>query len=426
MEKAAWARSTVARDVALGRDVAIKVLPSAFSKDDERLARFAREARVLASLNHPNIATVHALERTSDGHALVMELVEGETLSSRIGRGPLRIKDAVSIAGAIVEALDAAHERGIVHRDLKPANIMVTAQGAVKVLDFGLAKPGSTDELPDAAQSPTILDAATRTGIILGTAAYMSPEQARGQTVDKRTDIWSFGCVLYEMLAGRAAFAGPTVTDTLVKVLDREPDWTQLPTDLPAGIQALLRRCLTKDLKHRLRDIGDARPMIDAVGESGAVGAVPTVQRSRLLAPLGWVAAALLALALGAVLWLRPGMTPPAASAPDHAHAHRPATGPQAHRSRSRVPHCPFARWVGHRIRLRVRGALAALHPRASQSRTQADTRYDGRSATLLLPGWAIGGVLRQWSPAEGVGCWWKPHPHLRRSDAQRWRQLGR
>ena len=219
----------LARDVALGRDVAIKVLPSAFSKDDERLARFAREARVLASLNHPNIATVYALERTSDGHALVMELVEGETLSSRIGRGPLRVKDAVTIAGAIVEALDAAHERGIVHRDLKPANIMVTAQGAVKVLDFGLAKPGSTDELPDAAQSPTILEAATRTGVILGTAAYMSPEQARGQTVDKRTDIWSFGCVLYEMLHGRAAFAGPTVTDTLVKVLDREPDWTQLP-----------------------------------------------------------------------------------------------------------------------------------------------------------------------------------------------------
>jgi eukaryotic-like serine/threonine-protein kinase len=306
----------LARDVALGRDVAIKVLPSAFSKDDERLARFAREARVLASLNHPNIATVHALERTSDGHALVMELVGGETLSARIGRGPLRMKDAVSIAGAMVEALDAAHERGIVHRDLKPANIMVTAQGAVKVLDFGLAKPGSTDELPDAAQSPTILEAATRTGIILGTAAYMSPEQARGQPVDKRTDIWSFGCVLYEMLHGRAAFAGPTVTDTLVKVLDREPDWTQVPPDLSPGLQTLLRRCLTKDLKHRLRDIGDARHLIDETVQSVAAGASPTVPRGRLLAALGWVAAVLLALALGAVLWLRPSVTTPGAPVP--------------------------------------------------------------------------------------------------------------
>ena len=211
-----------ARDTKLGRDVAIKVLPEAVAREQERLARFEREGRTLAAMNHPNIAIIHGLEDTSDIRALVMELVEGPTLADRIARGPVPPAEAVSIARQIVDALDAAHERGIVHRDLKPANIKITPEGVVKVLDFGLAK--AADELvhPDLTQSPTITGVNTRDGMILGTAAYMSPEQARGAVVDKRTDIWAFGCVLYEMLAGRSTFGRDTLSDTLVSILDRD------------------------------------------------------------------------------------------------------------------------------------------------------------------------------------------------------------
>ncbi|HJR60345.1 MAG TPA: protein kinase [Vicinamibacterales bacterium] len=259
-----------ARDTTLGRDVAIKILPRHFTADPERLARFEREARVLAALNHPNIGAIYGLEASAGGvRALVLELVEGETMADRIQRGPVPVTDAVTIARQIADALDAAHEKGIIHRDLKPANIKVTPDGVVKVLDFGLAK-AATGEL----QSPTVTVGSTQEGTILGTAAYMSPEQARGQAVDKRTDIWAFGCVLYEMLTGHAAFPGETVSDTIAAVLGQEPDWAALPATTPPMVTRLLQRGLAKDPKRRLRDVADARADLDdalAGGEAPAI-----------------------------------------------------------------------------------------------------------------------------------------------------------
>ena len=251
-----------AHDTRLGRDVALKLLPPGFAADAERLARFTREARLLASLNHPNIGTIHGFEEAEGMRALVLELVEGDTLADRVARGPLPIPETLAIARQIADALEAAHDKGVVHRDLKPANIKITPDGVIKVLDFGLAKsdPGGASEL---ANSPTITVGGTVAGLILGTAAYMSPEQARGRVVDKRTDVWAFGCVLYELLTGRAAFPGETVSDTIGAILNREPDWNQLPRGLPPGVLTLLRRCLEKDAKKRKRDIGDARAEID-------------------------------------------------------------------------------------------------------------------------------------------------------------------
>jgi eukaryotic-like serine/threonine-protein kinase len=254
-----------ARDTRLGREVAIKILPAAFTSDADRLARFEREARVLAALNHPHIGAIYGIEDapTASGtavRALVLELVEGATLAERIGRskGGLPVKEASAMARQIADALDAAHEKGIVHRDLKPANIKVTSDGTVKVLDFGLAKLASHAGDTDMTESPTLTVGGTREGVVVGTAAYMSPEQARGAPMDKRTDIWAFGCVLYEMLTGRAAFARGTISDTLVAILDREPDWQAMPP-IPPRLSALIRHCLQKDPKLRLRDIGDAR-----------------------------------------------------------------------------------------------------------------------------------------------------------------------
>ena len=244
-----------ARDTKLGRTVAIKVLPAEFIHDPERLARFQREAKMLASLNHPNIATIFGLEQFDGVHYLVMELVPGQTLAERITKGALPLEEALKLAGQIAEALEAAHEKGVIHRDLKPANVKVTPEGRVKVLDFGLAKTFRDDGEPDLSQAPTI----SEEGRILGTPAYMSPEQARGLSVDKRTDIWAFGCVSFEMLTGRTPFAGQTTSDMLAAVLEREPDWSRLPEALPANIRRLLQRCLEKDSKRRLRDIGDAR-----------------------------------------------------------------------------------------------------------------------------------------------------------------------
>jgi hypothetical protein len=253
-----------ARDTRLGRDVAIKILPKLFTSDLERLARFEREARVLASLNHPHIGAIYGLEDAEGVRALVLELVEGDTLADHIQRGPVRVPEALTIARQIADALDAAHEKGIVHRDLKPANVKISSDGVVKVLDFGLAKVAAGDAAsPDLTQSPTVTVGGTREGIILGTAAYMSPEQARGQTVDKRTDIWAFGCVLYEMITGRTAFAGQTTSDTIAAILEREPDWQALPQSLPPSARRLLLRCLEKDAKRRWRDIGDARIEVD-------------------------------------------------------------------------------------------------------------------------------------------------------------------
>jgi hypothetical protein len=255
-----------ARDTRLGRDVALKVLPEPFAADPDRLARFSREAQVLASLNHPHIGAIYGLEECGGIRALVLELVEGLTLADRIAQAPIPVDEALPIARQIAEALEAAHEQGIIHRDLKPSNIKLRPNGTVKVLDFGLAKV--IEPAADGggrSHSPTITSPAmTRMGVIMGTAAYMSPEQARGKVIDKRTDIWAFGCVLYEALTGQRAFKGDTVTDTLAAVVEHEPDWTALPPSTPAAIQRLLRCCLEKDPTRRPRDSGDARLELDA------------------------------------------------------------------------------------------------------------------------------------------------------------------
>jgi hypothetical protein len=298
-----------ARDTRLDRDVAIKILPEAFAVDEERVARFQREAKVLASLNHKNIAIIHGLEQAGNVHALVMELVPGEDLSQRIARGAIPLDEALSIARQIAEALEAAHDAGIIHRDLKPANIKVREDGTVKVLDFGLAKameppPGSS---PGASMSPTITTPAmTHAGIILGTAAYMSPEQARGKPVDRRADIWAFGVVLFEMLTGRRAFEGDDISITLAAVIMKEPEWRALPARTPSGLRRLLASCLKKDPRARLRDIGDARLQIEELlsgspeeaGEPELPRALPPWRRA-----VPWTAAGALVLALMLALW---------------------------------------------------------------------------------------------------------------------------
>jgi serine/threonine protein kinase len=283
-----------ARHVSLKRDDALKVLPEVFAADPDRLARFQREAQVLASLNHPNVAHVYGLERADGVQALVMELVEGPTLADRIEQGPVALNDALPIARQIAEALEAAHESGVVHRDLKPANVKLRPDGTVKVLDFGLAKatePAAASSL-GVSQSPTITtQAMTLAGVILGTAAYMAPEQARGKPVDKRADIWAFGAVLYEILTGRKAFDADDTSMTLASVMMKEPDWTALPASTPSGLLALLTRCLKKDPKARLRDIGEARLQIEQL-LSGAVDEpkerVVSPQPSRWLRALPW------------------------------------------------------------------------------------------------------------------------------------------
>ena len=253
-----------AEDTNLNRQVAIKVLPDIFSGDPERLARFEREAKLLASLNHSNIATIHGLEQAEGKRFLVMELVEGETLAQRLLKGPLPVDEALEVCRQIAEGLEAAHEKGVIHRDLKPANVKITPDGKVKILDFGLAKV--LEEQPsetNLSHPPTLTGRMTRQGVILGTAAYMSPEQAKGKAVDRRTDIWAFGCVLYELLAGRRVFAGDDVTDLIVALMTKEPDWLLLPPATPRRIVGLLKRCLKKDPRARLHDIADARLEIE-------------------------------------------------------------------------------------------------------------------------------------------------------------------
>src|SRR5262245_20161925 len=249
-----------ARDTKLNRDVALKVLPAAFRLEPDRQARFKREAQLIASLNPPNIATIYGFEEWEGVHALVLELVEGPTLADRLARGPIPLDEALPIARQIAEALEASHELGIIHRDLKPANIKLRPDGTVKVLDFGLAKalePAGGESGDDTA-SPTITSPATHAGMILGTAAYMSPEQAKGRVVDRRADVWAFGAVLFEMLSGHRAFKGEDVADTLAAVLRTDPTWSQLPPDTPLSVRRLLTRCLQKDAKRRLQHIGDA------------------------------------------------------------------------------------------------------------------------------------------------------------------------
>jgi len=291
-----------ARDPRLDRDVAIKALPDAFANDPERLARFEREAKLLASLSHPNVAGIHGLELAEGHRYLVLELVEGETLSARLARGPLPLDEAMDVCRQIAAAVEAAHEAGVVHRDLKPGNVMLRPDGTVKVLDFGLAKGaaahGSSSDLHLSA-SPTLSYAATAAGVILGTAAYMSPEQARGKAVDRRTDIWSFGCVLYECLTGRRATEGETVSDMVARILEREPDWSPLPATTPPRLRELLRRCLAKDMKQRLQAIGEARIALES-GSLGGPEPTPTAVRrkSPLIVWAPWVLAAALAAAL--------------------------------------------------------------------------------------------------------------------------------
>jgi serine/threonine protein kinase len=294
-----------ARDTKLGREVAVKVLPEDLARDEGRVARFEREARVLASLNHPHIATLHGFEQEADIRFLVMELVEGEDLATRLKRSPLPLREALRLFLQVAKGLEAAHEKGVIHRDLKPANMEVTQEGTVKILDFGLAKailPTSAIARGDLSQSPT--QSATHHGEIMGTAAYMSPEQAQGRTLDKRTDIWAFGCCLYEALTGKAAFLGETVSDTIASVLRQEPDWRRLPDTTPRPVRGLLGRCLRKDANERLHDIADARIEIeDALSEppEAAPSAIPPTTLPRWwwrLAP--W---ALAALAVGVAFW---------------------------------------------------------------------------------------------------------------------------
>ena len=256
-----------ARDTRLDRTVAIKALPPAFAADPERLGRFEREAKLLASLSNPNIAGIHGLEDVGGAPHLVLEFVEGETLGQRLSRGPLSVRETLDICGQVAAAIEAAHDRGIVHRDLKPGNVMLTPSGAVKVLDFGLAKGGALEGAPasDLASSPTMPLAPTGHGVILGTAPYMSPEQARGKAVDRRADVWALGCVLFECLTGRLAFEGETVSDVIARILEREPDWGALPASVPARLGDLVRRCLTKDAAERPRDIGDLRRELGAI-----------------------------------------------------------------------------------------------------------------------------------------------------------------
>ncbi len=322
-----------ATDSKLNRDVALKVLPLAVAGNAERMARFQREAQVLASLNHPNIATIYGLEESASAHtaqpvptlreaaplrALVMELVEGPTLAERIAQGALPLDEALHFAKQIAEALEYAHEKGIIHRDLKPANVKITSDGKAKVLDFGLAKALSDDtSLQDASHSPTLSMAATKAGVILGTAAYMSPEQARGKPADRRADIWSFGVVLYEMLSGRQIFGGETASDSMAAVITREPDWAALPVEVPRRVRELLRRCLVKDPRRRLQAIGDARIELEETGageEAGSaavpVSAAASSWRVRILT------AALTVAALSAGAGLQSWRTPRPASQP--------------------------------------------------------------------------------------------------------------
>ncbi|MCY4659109.1 MAG: protein kinase [Acidobacteria bacterium] len=318
-----------ARDTRLNRGVALKILPEAFAADADRLARFQREAELLASLNHPNIAQIHGIEEEADGtRALVLELVDGPTLEERIAEGPLPLDDALALAAQIADALEAAHEAGVIHRDLKPANVKVRGDGTVKVLDFGLAK--ALDAAPasgDPRSSPTMATAATRMGVIVGTAAYMAPEQARGRQVDRRVDVWAFGAVVYEMLTGRRAFAGDDATSTLAEVIKSEPAWEELTVDVPPAVSGVLRRCLQKDPKERLRDIGDVRLGLlgafedpeRATAPSAAGAALPASGAAPTEAGGGWkrhwvgltgAAVVIAAVAVGPAVWIAPPPPP--------------------------------------------------------------------------------------------------------------------
>jgi serine/threonine-protein kinase len=297
-----------ARDTRLQREVALKILPEAFAQDAERLSRFTREAHVLASLNHPGIGAIYSFEEIGGTHFLSLELVPGETLKQRIARGPIPVSEALGIARQIADALEAAHGKGILHRDLKPANVKVTPDGRVKLLDFGLAKAFAAERTsPEISESPTAAADGTRQGLILGTASYMSPEQARGLPLDARSDLWSFGCLFYEMLTGRKAFDGETLSDILVAILDRDPNWDALPAGTPSPVRDLLHELLEKSVDHRFRDVRDVKAALDGAFASHStiqtLARVPAIRRPLRWAAAGGVVIAAL-LAVGALLWL--------------------------------------------------------------------------------------------------------------------------
>ncbi len=377
-----------ARDSVLRREVAVKVLPSVFASDSERLARFEREAHLLASLSHPNVGAIHGFEESGGVRFLVLELVPGETLGERLSGGPLPVAEALEVCRQIAEALEAAHEKGIIHRDLKPANVKITPQGKVKVLDFGLAKAFDTvsSDAADRSQSPTITTGATEQGVILGTAAYMSPEQARGKAMDTRTDIWSFGCVLYETLTGKSAFVGETVSDTLAGILTREPEWDRLPVSTPANVRALLRRCLRKDRERRLRDIGDARlELEDALAGATEITAPPVVARPATLEIIGGTLAGLVVGALVAgIIVSRLGRDAPA----------RP---PVTHFAISLPAKASLFTGVGPSVALSPDGSLLAYAAQSGGQRQIYLRRFD-RLEAEPIPG-TEGGVVPFFSP---------------------------
>src|SRR5262245_56887985 len=290
-----------ALDTKLHREVALKLLPDHFADDPERLARLQREAQVLASLNHPNIAQIHGLEDSTAQTCIVMELVEGETLQELLKRGPVPVDELLPIAKQICEALEAAHEKGIIHRDLKPANIKLTKDGAVKVLDFGLARVSEAEgAATNLSNSPTLISAASTPGMIMGTAAYMSPEQAKGKETGRTTDVWAFGCVLYEMLTGHPVFEGETIGEILGGVFKAEPDWQRLPAETPEAIRRLLRPCLQKDRSRRLKRADDARIEVEEALSAPPIVTPPAAMPIRN-PRLAWIAAAVATLAFASI-----------------------------------------------------------------------------------------------------------------------------
>jgi serine/threonine-protein kinase len=352
-----------ATDTKLGREVAVKILPEVFAQDADRMARFQREAHVLASLNHPNIAHIYGVQ----DRALVIELVEGETLPA-----PLPIETGMAYARQIAEALEYAHEKGVIHRDLKPANIKVTAEGTVKLLDFGLAKAVEDRLRPgeDLSDSPTLTLGATRVGVVLGTAAYMSPEQASGKPADRRADIWSFGAVLYEMLAGKKAFEGESVSDTLASVLKLDPDWTALPDATPPNIRNLIRRCLTKDRRQRLQAIGEARITLESPAEELAPATPPSRSWVGIAGWLVAAAATLVAANLALVHFRQPPLHPLM----------------QFEAELGRDLALPQRQW-GSSIVLSPDGSLTAVVVRRADGQVQLGTRRLDQSQITLLPG---------------------------------------
>ena len=427
-----------ARDARLLRDVAIKILPPSVASDPERLARFEREARLLASLNHPTIGAIYGVEDSSGIPALVLELVEGATLEERIAAGPVSLAEALAIARQVIDALEAAHERGIVHRDLKPANIKLTPGGVVKVLDFGLAKAVGDDAAASAvANSPTFTAAGTRDGIILGTAPYMSPEQARGQPVDRRTDIWAFGCVLYEMLAGRRAFAGATVPDAIVSVLEREPDFSALPAETPRPVRRLLRRALQKDPRSRLRDIGDARFDLDealapaATGDQATPASLPSSRRRTLVWSVASAGATALLLGGAWLVYSATRVPPPSFSrvirlVSTSAHEFGPAISPDgkwvAYLSNARGPTDVWVKFLsggdpanltaGQRIAVQAQSGISGLEISPDGGLIAFSGAPDGPisndTSTWVIPA-PLGGVPRRFLATGFHGLRWSP-----------------